>query len=201
MKTTSLYILVVLSFLVLTGCATAPVETVVRANESLDAATEAEGHLYLPELFQAAADSIAAAEAEIAIQDARTSVVRNYDRAEAQLAFAIHSADSAAAAVPAVKEAMALANEALFLEAEAAVAQALALMNQAPRGKDGVMALASIREDLTLTTGSVQAARAAQAEGKIFEARDLAQSALDRAQSITGELGAAIQAASPTRRS
>ncbi|MFT5144451.1 MAG: hypothetical protein ACI80V_003592 [Rhodothermales bacterium] len=199
MKNAKLYTFLVFSFLLL-GCANAPLETLTQANLSFDEAVEAEGNLYMTEIFQAASDSLAAAQVEIEFQAARTAFGRDYARAEAQLAFAIQMSDSVTAGVPAAKEAIASANEALFQEAEIAVAQALGMMDQAPRGKDGVMALASIREDMDLTTASVQAARAAQAEGRILEARDRAQSALNRANEIIGELDAAIQAVRPRPR-
>ena len=88
----------------------------------------------------------------------------------------------------------------LFNEADAAVARALDLMGRAPRGKDGVMALASIREDMDLVATSVEAARVAQTAGRIFEARDRAQSALNQANEIIAELNAAIGAVAPRPR-
>lgn len=183
------------------GCAKAPVEMVDQASQSLQNAQDVQADAYVPELYLAAADSFAAAQAEIELQNAKSAFSRNYDRAEALLTFTVQTADSAVASTDEAKEAMIASNEVLFQQAEAAVTEAMALMGKAPKGKDGLIALASIREDLTLTSNSVAEARAAQAEGNILEARDMAQSALNRANELMGELNSAIESARGGRRS
>ena len=201
MKNLSVYTLVFVSVVALAGCAKAPVQSVDQAMTSIQLASEAEANYYVPELYQAAVDSFAAAEAEIAVQDARNAIMRNYDRAEALLTFATQTADSAVASAAEAKNQMAADNEILFQQADAAIAQVQEMMGRAPRGKDGVFALASIGTDLTATTSTVLEARAAQAEGRIYEARELAQSALDRANALVAELDSAIQSVQPGRRS
>lgn len=192
MKTLSKYTLIFLSLLILAGCAKVPTEAIESARVSLQTAGEAESDLYLPELYQAAADSFAAAEAEIAVQEATSAITRNYGRVEALLAFVTQAADSSLAATEAAKEQMAVENEGLLLQAEAMLAQVQDLMGRAPRGKDGVIALASIGTDATEASSTAAEARIAQAEGRIYEARELTRTAMDQATALIAELESAI---------
>ncbi|MBO6574131.1 MAG: hypothetical protein JJ896_01845 [Rhodothermales bacterium] len=201
MKRFSIITLTLITILGIAGCAKAPVDTLDQAQASLQAAQDAEANLYLVDMYQAAADSFAAAEAEIAIQDARNAIVRNYDRVESLLAFVIQTADSSASGAAVAKEMMAAENEVLFQEVETAIAEVNQLMGMAPRGKDGVFALASIRTDLTATSATLVEARTAQENGNVHEARQLAQSVMDRAAELKAELETAIQSANPGRRS
>jgi len=192
--------LAIVAALLVSACAKAPDMAVTDARNALTAARDAEADQYLPDLYTAAADSFAAAEAEIEAQNARNAFTRNYDRAEALLTFVNETAQSAQDGVAEQKEVVRTENEAVFAEAEAALARVASLMTQAPRGKDGAAALASIGEDAALASASIQEAKAAQAEGDFIRAGAIASAALEKALALAGELERAIEATGRTPR-
>lgn len=194
-------ILLSMSAVLFAACAKAPEQAVTAARDALTAARDAEADQYVSELYVVAADSFAAAEAEIETQNARNAFTRDYDRAEALLAFATETAQIAMTRVADEKEAVRVENEALFAETEAVLARVATLMPQAPVGKDGSIALASIREDATLAGASLEEARAAQVEGDYIRAGAIAAAALEKGQSLVGELESAIVAAGRRPRS
>ncbi len=187
-------LLLAASAVLFAACAKAPEQAVTAARDALTAARDAEADQYVSELYVVAADSFAAAEAEIETQNARNAFTRNYDRADALLAFATETAQIALTRVADEKEAVRVANEALFVETDAVLARVATLMTQAPVGKDGNLALASIREDATLAGASLEEARAAQVEGDFVRAGAIASAALEKGQSLAAELETAIVA-------
>lgn len=176
------------------ACAKPPTEAVDAARAALDAAQVNEADRYVSDMYLAAADSFSLAQTEIETQNAKNALTRNYDRAAALLAFVSETAAQAQTQVATAKEAVRVSNEELFVQVDAAIAQANELLSKAPRGKDGAVALASIREDVVLTGGSIEEARAAQAAGDFLRARDVAQSAFERANGLIEELNTAIAA-------
>lgn len=193
MKTRFHPTLILAALLLVPACAKVPAEQVVAARDALTAARDAEADLYVADLYAAVADSFAAAEAEIETQNAKSIFTRSFDRAETLLAYVTENAAVAAGRVAEQKEILRVENEALFAEADAMLLRVNELMAQAPRGKDGMVALASIREDATLTGASVEEARAAQAAGDYLRAGAVAQAALEKAESLVGELQHAIE--------
>lgn len=179
------------------GCAEPPQEELETAEAALATADAAEADLYVADLFDAARDSFAAAQAEIEAQNAKSTFARSYDRAESQLSYVQQTATEAQAQVEARKATLRTDNEALFQQVEQALARAQELVAQAPRGKDGAIALASIQEDTGSAAQGLNEARAAQASGNYAEAKDRAQAALEQANSLISELEAAIAQAQP----
>ena len=177
------------------ACAKPPVEALEAARVALDAAQVGEADRYVSDLYLAAADSFSLAQTEIETQNAKSAFTRNYDHASSLLTYVSETAAAAQAQVAERKEAVRVANEALFTEVDAAIVSANDLMKKAPRGKDGAAALAQIRADLDLVGPAVEEARAAQAAGDFIRARDVAQSAIERVNGLIAELNTAIEAA------
>lgn len=176
----------------LVGCQAPPQEELTAAQTALAAADEAEADLYVADLYVAAQDSFAAAQAEIEAQNAASQMSRDYARAESLLQFVNETATQAQADVETRKAAMMAETDALILQATEAVAQAQALMAQAPTGKDGALALVSIGEEAGSAASMLEEAKAAQAAGDIARAHDLAKAALEQANALVGELNGAI---------
>jgi hypothetical protein len=188
------FMLLFVSAVLFAACAKAPEQALTTSRDALTAARDAGADQYVPELYVAAADSFAAAEAEIETQNARNAFSRDYDRAEALLAFVTESAQVAQTRVSDQKEIVRTENEALFATVDSTLARVADLMTQAPVGKDGNVALASIREDATLAGSSLAEARAAQEAGDYIRANAIAEAALEKGQALAAELVRAIEA-------
>jgi hypothetical protein len=195
------FMLLFVSAVLFAACAKAPEQALTTSRDALTAARDAGADQYVPELYVAAADSFAAAEAEIETQNARNAFSRDYDRAEALLAFVTESAQVAQTRVSDQKEIVRTENEALFATVDSTLARVADLMTQAPVGKDGNVALASIREDATLAGSSLAAARAAQEAGDSIRANAIAEAALEKGQALAAELVRAIEATGRSPRS
>jgi len=179
------------------GCASAPNEQLEAAQRALQAADSAEADVYVADLYRAAQDSLTAAEAEIEAQNARFALARNYKRAEQLLQFVTETAQQAVQQVAERKEALRAETEALIAEARQALMQTHELLGRAPRGKEGAIALVSIREDATSVEGLLNEASAALERGDVFQAHQLAQQARDRATGLVNELNEAIAKTRP----
>ena len=179
------------------GCAKPPQEKVESAQAALATAEAAEADLYVADLYASAQDSFAAAQAEIEAQNAKSSFARSYDRAERQLTYVEQTAQEAQVQVESRKAQLRTDNETLFQQVDQALTRAQELVAQAPRGKDGAIALASIQEDTGSAAKLLGDARAAQVSGDYAEAKELAQAALGQANGLISELEAAINQVQP----
>lgn len=176
----------------LMGCAKVPQAELDGAQAALQAAADAGADAYVADLYQAAQDSFAAAQVEIETQNAASSFSRDYDRAAALLAFVAETAAQAEAQVAERKEVLRGETQTLIAQAREAVAQTETLLAQAPRGKDGAVALVSIHEDAAAAGTTLQEAQAALEADDVARAHALAQTALDQATALNEELSAAI---------
>ncbi len=174
------------------GCASAPSEQLTAAQEMLTQAQTAQADLYVADLYQAAQDSLAAAQTEIEAQNAKFALTRSYDRAEALLAFVSQTATTATEQVAERKQTMQAETETLIAQAQETLTNVQALMAKAPRGKEGNMALVSISEDRGTAQSTLQEAIMALQNGDVANAHSLAQTASDKANSLVQELEAAI---------
>lgn len=186
---------------IFTGCSKPPVEQIDATAAALTSADGAEADQYVADLYQAAQDSFAAAQVEIEAQNAKSSFSRSYDRAESLLKFAHETATEAEAFVDIRKEELRAENEALFTRVDSTIMSAQTLMQSAPRGKDGAVALASIQDDLVIVQQTLAGARTAQLEGNFVEARDMANLALEEVGNLVFELETAISRTNPPVRS
>ena len=186
------FIAILAATVLVAGCAKPPQEQIEATQTALQTADAAEADVYVMELYQAAQDSFAAAQAEIEVQNAKNSLTRDYDRANALLASAMETATQAEQTVADRKEEMRATNEGLFVSLEESLTNLGTLMARAPRGKDGALALAAIQVDVDLVRQSLETARTAQMEGDFLTANQIATQALQKASSLQTELETAI---------
>lgn len=178
--------------LTVAGCAKPPQDQVTATLTALNLADDAGADLYVLDMYQASQDSFAAAQVEIEVQNAKNVLTRDYSRAEAMLTYAQNTAVEAESVVTERKEALRMENEALFTSLDETLVTIDMLMTQAPRGKDGAMALAAIRDDANLVRQALVEARAQQAEGEYMMANQTVKQAADKAAMLKTELETAI---------
>jgi hypothetical protein len=181
-----------LTFALLSGCAKAPQQAVDTANAALQAAEQTQANLYVPDLFNAAKDSLNAAMAEINAQGSKFALTRNYDRAQQLLEAATKSANDAAGAVAAKKEEVKAEAQSLLTQAQAAVEETKKLLAKAPKGKEGKAALEQMQAELSGVEGAWTEANNALNSGDFIGARDKVKAALEKANSLNQELSDAI---------
>jgi len=174
------------------GCAKVPQEVVDAAKAAVDGAKAAEADRYLADQFNAAQDSLNAATAEIAAQESKFALTRNYDRAKALLESAIAAANAAKDGVAAKKEEVKAEALSLWTAAQAAVEETKKLMAKAPRGKEGKVVLEQMQAELAGVEASLADANNAIASGDFLGARDKAKAASEKVNGIKQELEDAI---------
>ena len=165
------------------GCATPPDRQVEVAFAALATADSLEADLYVPELFDAARDSFAAAQDEIAYQEAETDGDADYTHAKDLLAFATATAEDAATQVPARKEEVRVETDSLIAQAQvrlAAVHDALAANVSAP----STITTVSLEQQNASAQIVLQQAVEAQAGGEFASANDLVSEALMQIEAL-----------------
>lgn len=189
--TVSIVTLLFVCGLLLTGCAGAPTTEFEAAQAALDSADQMEADLYVADLYQAAQDSFAAAQAEIEIQNAKFAPTRDYSHAIELVQFVQTTAQSATEQVDLRKEELFTSTQSLIAEARAAVTTARELAAKAPRGKDNI-ALVAITEDTGNAEATLNEAVTALEQGDVLNASSLAQTALEKAKALIDELNNAV---------
>ena len=174
------------------GCAKVPQEVVDSAKAAVDAARTEGADRYLPELFNAAQDSLNAAMAEIEAQNSKFALTRNYDRATALLNAALASANSAKEGVAAKKEEVKAEAEGLMTAAQTAVEDVKKLFAKAPKGKEGKEVLEQMQAELATAETAIADAGNAMASGDFLGARDKVKAASEKINSLKQELEDAI---------
>lgn len=171
------------------GCAKAPDQARIDAvNAALKAAQDAEANRYVPAQYNAAADSLKAAMAEIEKQNSKFALFRKYALANHLLQVAEEKAKEAAEAAIAKKEEVKNEATGLIQQATDAVKETKKLLVKAPRGKEGRQALELIKNDINVVDTTIAEATAAIEKGDYLTARDKAKAALDKANALTAEL-------------
>lgn len=174
------------------GCAEAPKQDMEAAQAALQAAKAAEADRYAADLYKAVQDSVDAAMAEVQQQDSKFALMRNYDRAKAMLVAASAAAAQAQEAAAKNKEAAKAEADTLSKQLTASIASAKELMKKAPKGKDERAALEMIQNDINTLEASAAEITTAFNAGDYLTAKDKAQAAVTKINSIIEELNNAI---------
>ncbi len=176
----------------LSGCAKAPQQVVDAANAALQAAEEAQANLYVPDLYNAAKDSLNAAMEEINAQGSKFALTRNYGRAQQLLEAATKAANDAQAAVAVKKEEVKAEAQNLMAQAQTAMEETKNLLAKAPKGKEGKEVLEQMQAELSGAETALTEATGAMDSGDFIGARDKVKAALEKANSLNQELADAI---------
>ncbi len=182
--------IVVLMFVM--GCKEAPQQLLADADAAMQAAQTAEANRYAMDLFNAAKDSLSAAQAEVEQQNSKFALLRNYDRATALLNSAIAAFKSASEAAATNKEAVRAEADTLMAQVAPKIEAAKKLMAKAPKGKEGRAALEMIQADINAVESGLSEAQNAMTSNDYLTARDKAQAAMSKIDAVIQELENAI---------
>lgn len=182
----------ILMLLFVMGCKEPPTQLLADADAAMQAAQTAEANRYAADLFNAAKDSLSAAQAEVEQQNSKFALMRNYDRAAALLNSAVAAFNSAKDAAATNKETVKAEAEALLAQVTTKIEDAKKLMAKAPKGKEGKAALELIQGDINAVESGLSEAQTALTGGDFLTARDKVQAAASKIDSVIGELESAI---------
>jgi hypothetical protein len=185
-------LVVVFAMALLVGCAKVPQQELDAAKAAMDAAKAAEADRYVPELFNAAKDSLNAATAEIEKQNSKFALFRSFKRAKDLISKATTGANDAVAQAAVKKEEVKKEAEQILAQVAPAIENVKKLMKKAPRGKEGRAALEAMNSELTAVEASLAEVNTAMTNGDYLTARDKVQANLAKVNSLAEELQAAI---------
>jgi len=190
-KTAVLFLSLSYLILFMAGCGSAPQELIDNAKTALESAKSAEADQYVPDRYAAAKNALDGAMAEVDKQNSKF-LFKNYSDAETMLNNAITLAKEAESAAIARKEEVKKELPQMIEQLENAIKEVTTLMKKAPRGKEGMMALQSIQNDVNSLEKIVPEAKSAMQNENYMSAFNKTRSGLDKANSLIKELNQAI---------
>ncbi len=181
----------VFALLVFIGCAKPPEQDIQNANTAMDAAKTAEAEEYVPEAFQAAMDTLNAANAAKQEADGKFALFRSYGKAKALYVSAEALANKAAEDAAAEKERVKEEVTGLLTTAQAVLDTANAALAKAPRGKGTKADIEMIKNDLAVAQSSLDDANNDFTEGRYKAAQAKVEASMQKAHAVIDEIAAA----------
>ena len=175
----------------LTACAKAPTEEINATKAAVDAAVAEGAQQYTPEDYKMVADQLAAANAEIKVQEEK--FFKNFDKAKQMLAKAKADAEALKGKVAQRKEELKQAAIATLEQANAALVQAKELLAKAPKGKGSKADIEAIQTDLAGVEAMLPEVQPMIDGGDFIGANEKANAILARLTAIIDEVTAAIE--------
>jgi len=164
MKSMLKYVAVsIIAVFLFAGCAQQPTEEINAAKASVDAVMAEGAQKFTPEEAKQLSDVLQSAQDEVKVQDDK--IFKNYTKAKELLAKAKADAETLKVTVAAKKEEAKKNAAAAQDAAKASVAEAKALLEQAPKGKDSQADIEALKADLQgLEDSLAEAQKAADSE-------------------------------------
>jgi hypothetical protein len=175
------------------GCAKPPTEDIDAANSAVESAKSAGAEKYLPDNAKRLNDELSTAMDEVKVQDGKFPLFRKYDRAKELLASVKGSAEQLKADTAAKKEEVKKNAIAAMEEANGAIANAKAMLEKAPKGKE-------TKSDIEAMTGDVKGLEDSMPDvQKSIDAEDFdgavskAKSIKEKADAVSSDVQQAIE--------
>jgi hypothetical protein len=176
----------------LTACAKAPTEEINATKASVDAAVAEGAQQYTPEDYKMVADGLAAANAEIKVQEEK--FFKNFDKASQILAKTKADAVALKGKVAARKEELKQAAIATMAQASTELVAAKELLAKAPKGKGSKAEIEAMTTDLAGVEAMIPEVEPLIAKGDFIGANEKANAILARITAVKTEVQAAIDA-------
>ena len=191
MNTRAAVLPVMCALLMLTACAKAPTEQIAAAEKAVTEAQQSGAATYVADEYAKIEGTMAALKKEVSEQDGKFALLRDYGKVE-QLAAAAKSDAERVKVEAATKkeEAKAAALQAQQV-AQEAVASTLALVANAPTGKDRA-ALESIKADANALKESLNQVQTAIDAADYPTAQTKAKAIHEKSQAVSQEIKAAL---------
>jgi hypothetical protein len=197
MKRNVLGFMTLLVVVLFASCAKYPEAEVAAAKSALDSARIAGADLYVAEEFNAVVDSFNVA--TLLVEEQKGKFMANYDGAIVKFTEVTERANALVTQASDRKEAVKQQAMASISQLDALVKEDLALLEQAPKGKEGAAALEAVKSELTVIESAVVEANSLVENGDYISASDKANAAYEKALLINEELKAAIERSTKRR--
>ncbi len=181
----------VLSGLIMSGCAKVPQAEVDGANAAIELARVAQADVYLSAEFAAVQDSMNAINAEIETQ--KSKMFASYGDVKLKLASVTASATELEGKTAVRKEAIKSEVNAAIAQLQTLAAENLALVESAPKGKEGKAAIEAIKGDLSVIDAAAAEIPALLESGDLLGAQSKANATLEKANAIKVELTTVVE--------
>jgi hypothetical protein len=172
----------------LASCASVPKTEVDEAKHALEQAQAAQAADYAPEAWNAAKDTEAKLDAELAAQEEKFALVRSYNQSKELATLAKDQANKAAQQAVAGRDQAKADAEALLSQAREESKKAAAALDGAPRGKGTEADLASLKTDNASIESMLEETQRMIDSGDYLGAKTKAQAAIDAAKRIETEI-------------
>lgn len=173
------------------SCAKFPQVQIDAVTAAIDSVKSVGGDVYVPEVYKALTDSLAATTAQIETEKAKW--FPTYKKEVASLDALALAAVDALAKTEARKVELKAENDALVTELKELLVTNTTLLKKAPKGKEGKEALEAIKGDLELSATSLTESDSLIVNGDILGANNKLNAVKDRLSSIKTELETAIE--------
>jgi hypothetical protein len=200
MRTNWIVCAIALIALFVTGCSKAPQAEIEAAKAALEQAAVAEADVYATDQYASAEDAMKQLEAELTVQEEKSSLFRRYGKAK-ELAAEVQTASAAAAdaAVAGKEQVKAEAADAIAATREL-LAEVQTLLAKAPTGKGTQADLAAMKADVEGVQTALDEAEATLSAGGYMEAKTGADAAREVLDEVKADIAAAIEARRAARR-
>ena len=191
---------ILFTMLLIAGCAKPPAEQINAAEQAVKDAQQSGAATYVPDEYAKLEGTLAAIKQEVADQDAKLALFRDYGKAEQLAATAKAEADrvktEAAKKMADAKSAAIQAHR----EAQEAVKSTMDLVAKAPSGKDRA-ALESIKTDAEALRASLNDVQMLLDKSDYLAAKTKATAIREKSQSVSHEIEAALAKVGKTKSS
>lgn len=183
--------LIVMVFALAVGCSKQPVQEIDAAKAAVNEVMSAGAAKYAPEVGSSIEKEMEAAMTEVQTQDAK--FIKNYDKAKTMLVAVSGNAAKAKADVEARKQQLMQAAIDAKAAAEAAVAEASALMSKAPSGKGTQEDIEAMKADVKGLEEMLPTIQPLIDAGEYTEASTKAETITNSAATISEQIRQAIE--------
>jgi len=172
--------------LFLTGCDKVPQVEIDAANAAIDEVKMAEAEVYAYDSFVMLNDSMS--KAMILIENEKSEFFKNFDQAKEHLLGVVQFAQEVKQKTGENKERLKMEIQTAIGETTSLIESCNQLMTEAPKGKEGTMALTAIKNEIMAVDVSVNEANALLMGGQLLPAKEKISAAMEKANSIKAEL-------------
>jgi hypothetical protein len=191
MKKNLVVFALVITGLVMGGCAKVPQMEIDAVNVSIEKAKVAEADVYLPAEFAAVQDSMNAINAEVEAQ--KSKMFGSYKDVKVKLAALQVVADELEGKSIAKKEEIKLEVNTIYAEMQTLLAENNALLLKAPKGKEGKVVIEAIKGELTVIEATMAEVPGLLESGNLLGAQAKVKAVQEKATAINAELLAVIE--------
>jgi len=191
MKKSFVAVVVVAMTFILGGCAKVPQIELDATNSAIVKAKVAEANVYMEAEYTAIADSMKSIEAEIEMNKGK--LFKNFNDVKVKLANLETMSNELVVATEAKKDAIREDVNQKLADLKTLSDETAALVEQAPKGKEGKAAIEAIKGELAAVGTTAAEIPAMLENGLLMPAKAKAQAAYDKALSLNQEVKAVVE--------